>query len=375
MRQDLIVFGEDWGKLPSSTQHLIKHIATERKVIWVNSIGLRKPKVTWHDLLRLTEKVFARWQATPDHPSSCVPENMTVINPVTVPVPKWTLTRKLCQIFLKKQIVPVTKRLQLQSPILWLSLPTAVDMVGHLNEEKVVYYCGDDFAGLAGVDHDIVSKREDELLHKADVIFVSSQALAEKLSSPKTFLIPHGVDFQLFAKPKMASELLPRGKPIAGFYGSISAWLDLSLLCEVIAVMPHWHFVFVGKVVVDVSRLTQFSNVFFYPEVPHHELPTFSQHWNVSILPFVDNAQIRACNPLKLREYLATGTPIISSDFPALAPYRHVINVIRTPQEMCEALNSVLLKARTTVQQRLVECEDWAVKAQQVMDILANESY
>ena len=371
MQQDVIVFGEDWGKLPSSTQHLIKHIAKDRRVVWVNSIGLRKPRVTWHDLTRLIHKIIAKCRAKSTQQDTVIPDNMTIINPLTIPVPKWSMTRKICQIILKKQIVPIVERLQLNSPILWLSLPTAVDMIGHLNEEKVVYYCGDDFSGLAGVEHDTVSQREEELLHKAHVIFVSSQTLADKLASPKTFMIPHGVDYQLFSNQTVASELLPQGKPIAGFYGSISAWLDLSLLHEVIAKMPTWHFVFVGKVVVDVSALSQFPNVFFYPEVAHKELPRFSQHWDVSILPFVDNAQIRACNPLKLREYLAAGTPIISTDFPALAPYREVINIIHSPQEMCEALDKTLHTAPIKTQQKLVEREDWSIKALDVMEILA----
>lgn len=56
MSHDLIVFGEDWGALPSSTQHLINHLAKSHKVVWVNSIGLRRPKLSWHDVLRAWKK-------------------------------------------------------------------------------------------------------------------------------------------------------------------------------------------------------------------------------------------------------------------------------------------------------------------------------
>lgn len=60
MQRDLIVFGEDWGKLPSSTQHLIKHLQKTRKVLWVNSIGLRQPTLTWRDVKRVFEKLLAK---------------------------------------------------------------------------------------------------------------------------------------------------------------------------------------------------------------------------------------------------------------------------------------------------------------------------
>ena len=37
MKTDLVVFGEDWGGLPSSTQHLMRHLAGERRILWVNA--------------------------------------------------------------------------------------------------------------------------------------------------------------------------------------------------------------------------------------------------------------------------------------------------------------------------------------------------
>ena len=55
--RDLIVFGEDWGALPSSTQHIVRHLAKSRRVIWVNSIGLRRPVLSWHDIKRAFNKL------------------------------------------------------------------------------------------------------------------------------------------------------------------------------------------------------------------------------------------------------------------------------------------------------------------------------
>ena len=52
----LIVFGEDWGAHPSSTQHLISRIALNGPVIWVNSIGMRRPRFSARDLKRVWTK-------------------------------------------------------------------------------------------------------------------------------------------------------------------------------------------------------------------------------------------------------------------------------------------------------------------------------
>jgi hypothetical protein len=57
-KADMVAFGEDWGRHPSSTQHLIKRIGVDRQVLWVNSIGMRRPQLTVHDLHRALNKVF-----------------------------------------------------------------------------------------------------------------------------------------------------------------------------------------------------------------------------------------------------------------------------------------------------------------------------
>lgn len=372
MQRDLIVFGEDWGKLPSSTQHLIKHLVKQRKVLWINSIGLRQPQLTWRDIKRACGKLLAKKQSTPlaDNGFST---QFNVLNPKTIPVPKSRFMRRLASYMLAKQIKPVAKKMGLTDPTLWTSLPTAVDMIGWLGESQVVYYCGDDFSALAGVDHAIVAQRERYLVQRADLIFVASHALQQKLASPRTYLIPHGVDYQLFSHPTQASEQLPLNKPIAGFYGSISQWLHQPLLANVIHKMPDWNFVFVGKPVVDISQLTQFPNVFVFPEVAHDQLPRFSQHWQVSLLPFVDNEQIQSCNPLKLREYLATGNPVISTDFPALAPYREFVQVVDNAQDMVDAIRASASAVHNVQQQALVREEDWSRRAKQVELLLSHE--
>lgn len=372
MQRDLIVFGEDWGKLPSSTQHLIKHLQKTRKVLWVNSIGLRRPRLTWRDIKRVFEKLLAKEKKT-STTEQTFSTQFNVLNPKTIPVPKSRLMRRFASYVLAKQINPLATKMGMNAPILWTSLPTAVDMIGRLNESQVVYYCGDDFGGLAGVDHEVVEQREQLLVQRADVILVSSEALQKKLASSNTYLLPHGVDYQLFSHPALVSKLLPQGKPIAGFYGSISQWLHQPLLASVISKMPDWNFVFVGKPVVDISQLTQFPNVFVFAEVAHDELPQFSQHWQVSLLPFVDNEQIRACNPLKLREYLATGKPVISTDFPALIPYKEFVSVVDNDIEMIDAIYASAYSEINYEQQALVSEEDWSYRANQVEILLSYE--
>ena len=377
MNHDLIVFAEDWGALPSSTQHLIKHLAKTRKVVWINSIGLRQPSFNLHDLKRLWHKLTApkSTDTNAEATSTSVTHLSHIINPRTLPAPRSRLARYIAKQLLLFQIKPIIKKAQLSAPILWTSLPTAVDFAGYLDEAALVYYCGDDFSGLAGVDHDTVAKREQELADKADLIMVSSENLLHKFPTHSTHLLTHGVDYQLFSQPSQRATDLPNdGRNIAGFYGSISDWLDIPLLHETILKMPDWHFVFIGKSVIDVSLISELDNVTFLGTRAHHQLPSYSQHWTASLLPFIDNAQIRACNPLKLKEYLAAGRPIISTTFPALTPYRGLVQIADSSDAMVEALNAAehlqTLPAFPDALRNTVINKSWHARADQVSNWL-----
>lgn len=375
MASDLIVFGEDWGGLPSSTQHLIRHLAKTRKVVWVNSIGLRRPTLGLYDLKRAWHKLIASKIGSVEKIQLSVaqPDDFYIVYPRTLPAPRSLVGRWLAVQLLLIQLKPVIKKAQLHTPVLWTSLPTAVDMIGRLNESAVVYYCGDDFAGLAGVDHHTVALREQTLHAKADLIIASSALLAQRSAASRTQLLTHGVDYSLFStRVARALDLPNDGRNIAGFYGSISQWLHLDLLQQTIARMPDWHFVFIGKAVIDISCLTRFKNVIILGERPHQQLPSYSQHWTAAMLPFIDNAQIRACNPLKLSEYLAAGRPIVSTSFPAVQAFHQtgLVQIADNSVAMVEALRAsehiVTLPAFSRALRKKVSNHSWAARAKQV---------
>ncbi len=374
MVHDLIVFGEDWGALPSSTQHLISHLAKQRRVVWVNSIGLRRPVFNINDIKRIFTKIFNSLFKSVSRESShtYLPHNnFYIVNPYTLPAPSSRFARWIASQLLIFQILPVVKKANLTSPILWISLPTAVDVAGKLGDSALVYYCGDDFSALAGVDHKTVSKCEKELARRANIILSSSEKLARKFPPVRSYFLPHGVDYSLFSQPSpRATDMPDDGRPVAGFYGSISEWLDIDMLQETIKKMPDWHFIFIGKPVIDIKKLKVFSNVYFLGERAHWQLPSYSQHWTASLLPFVNNAQIQSCNPLKLMEYLAAGRPVISTNFPAIEPYRGLIQTINNSHEMIEALRSGEhlnhLPHFSEALRNTVSKNSWTAKAQQV---------
>ena len=370
---DLVVFGEDWGGLPSSTQHLITHLMKKHRVIWVNSIGMRNPRLNIRDLSRIFKKLAAMMGSTNNKPVIETNVKPHIINPRVIPFHGFKLIRKLNQRLLQKTIQQAMDELGFEDIILWTSLPTAVDMIGSLDEKVSIYYCGDDFDALDGVDHHIVRPMERELANKVDLILVVSRELADKLPGPNTVMLSHGVDYSLFANPKNKPLDLPDNGPIAGFYGSLSAWLDVEMLAQSAIALPGWQFVFIGDIKTDVTSLQELPNIHFLGPKSHKYLPAYVQHWDVAMLPFRHNKQIEACNPLKLREYLASGTPIASTSFPAVRVYgKHV--AIQQPRE---PFSRVIQRASEQAlqkdeRQQLVAPESWENRAAQLEELIAH---
>lgn len=366
---EMIVFGEDWGAHPTSTQHLIKRLMPDHDIVWVNSLGLRRPKINARDFKRACSKVtkmLRRKRGVP-LPNALVEDGPEVIHPRAISWPGNPLISLLNKRLLGKQVDDIIRSHEFEMPILWASMPSAIDAIDNYPDYKVVYYCGDDFRALSGVDHGPVGEMEERLAARADLIIVASEVLQNRFPAEKTVLVEHGVDYDLFSEDAPRALDLPDSPLIAGFYGSIHDWLDLDIIAQAAQNCPEWDFVFIGDVHVDVSKLKALESVCFLGPKAHHELPQYSQHWQVSLLPFKDCEQIRACNPLKLKEYLCAGKPVVSTDFPALAPYRGNVDVMRNAEGLIGILDD--LKSTITTARNpdiAMQFEAWDCKAKLV---------
>jgi glycosyltransferase involved in cell wall biosynthesis len=374
MNIDMLVFGEDWGKHPSSTQHLMKHLIPEQEILWVNSLGLRKPKFTQRDMHRVWNKLSALLHS-PFSPKTSTQNQQgaqpSIIQPCTIPWPGSQMARRINQKILTQQLKPLLQHSK-KRPLLWTSLPSAVDVVGKLDERAAVYYCGDDFSALDGVDHGPIRQMELELVSKSALIITASKKLAEKFPAHKTIVLPHGVDSELFTTPTTRAADLPFG-PVAGFYGSIAGWFDQPLMIDTARHLPHWTFVLIGPASCNIERLLKEPNITWLGPKPHHELPRYSQHWDVGLLPFLHNRQIEACNPLKLREYLAAGSHVVSTEFPALDGYRDLIDIRNDAGGFAHAIESTYQsnsQQLIRIKQQRINQESWGKQAGLLKDIL-----
>jgi glycosyltransferase involved in cell wall biosynthesis len=304
-----------------------------------------------------------------------IPELGPVVQPLVLPMATNPILRALNRLLLRRSVGAAGKRAGISRPVLWLSLPSAVDALGTLGERAVVYYAGDDFGALAGVDHARCRAMEAELAARADLILAASPAIAARFPAERTHVLPHGVDFGLFATPAPRASDLPQGK-VAGYYGTLASWLDYGLIARTAQRLPDWRFVLIGPVAPDVAAadlalLRAEPNIELLGARPHRDLPGYSQHWTAGLIPFRDNAQIRASNPLKMREYLAAGRPVVATPFPALAPYAEHIAVETTDAGFAFALQASEADSGGAARQARVAGESWQARAEVAAALIA----
>jgi glycosyltransferase involved in cell wall biosynthesis len=366
----LIAFGEDWGAHPSSTQHLVSRLAQRHQTLWVNSIGLRRPRLERRDLVRALSKCKAMLgDRHVDAAAAVAP--FPVIAPRAVSFPGSATAGRINRYLLGGQIRRAMENYGISRPVLWTSLPSAVDLVGAFDECALVYYCGDDFGALEGVDHEPVLDMEQRLSEHADLILTSHPNLLERFPAHKTHLVPHGVDTELFTNAR-AWRVNTTDRPTVGFCGCIDSRLHLQALRQAANQLPDWQFEFVGPTRVDTSVLAGLSNVYFHGPVPGSQVPSLLRGWNVALLPYRDNDMVRACNPLKLREYMASGTPVAAIDMAALDGYRGLV-AWGSPDELAANIRraaSMNNQELRRLRQRTVATEDWQLRVRDVEELI-----
>ncbi len=372
--KDIICFSNDWDSDPLSKKHIMLRLAKRNRVLWINSIGNRRPTASVRDFKRVLKKLkdFTRGYKRVDN-------QIHVYSPLAVPYHSSAAARWINLKALQWSVRRVCRRLGFQSPITWTFEPASGDVVGSLGEHVLVYHCVDEFSEFTGIDKTTILEMERRLMEKSDCVIVSSDRLYQRKHqhNPNTFLVEHGVDVALFRKacdPNMVvpAEMTAFAHPIIGFFGLIADWVDLELIRYLAVSRPKWNFVLLGKTATNVQILKGVNNIHLLGQKPYQELPLYAKGFDVAILPFAINELTLAANPLKLREYLAAGLPLVSSAIPEAEKLGHVLRVGRNKidflNQIQKILDSKIVGPQMSISKQM-DCESWDEKVEQLSGI------
>jgi len=177
----------------------------------------------------------------------------------------------------------------------------------------------------------LMSHRERPILIEAELVIVSSGPLLQSRSkhNKNTHYLPNCVEYEHFSQEypdwrKIAFDLANLPQPRLGYAGGFNDLMDLDLLIRLAETHPETSLVIVGEERGSLQfrwddryqKLKSMANVFFLGHKPYDKLPAYLRGFDVCLLPFLCNEWIRNSSPNKIYQYLATGKPVVSTDFP-----------------------------------------------------------
>jgi glycosyltransferase involved in cell wall biosynthesis len=373
MAEDLLVLSDDWGRHPTSCQHLVRQLLPRHQVCWVNLIGMRRPRLDLVTLRRGWEK-FRQWLQPFGNPLD-IPVGLEVVSPVLWPSFRSGLARRFNRRLLLGKLGPLLDNMP-GPPVALTTQPTMVTLVGHLPVQQWVYYCVDDFASWPGLDHRTLAKLENRFIDRADQIIAASETLRERVRrrGRDAALLTHGVDVDLWRIPAEAvPNLGALAPPLIVFWGLKDRRLDLGILRQLGEDLTQGTILLVGPHADVDAALGRVPRVVTWPTLPYEQLPALADAAAVLIMPYADLPVTRAMQPLKLKEYLATGKPVVVPDLPAVREWGDCLDIATTPAEFSAVVRTRLANGLPEYQARArsrLEQESWSAKAAQFEQIL-----
>jgi glycosyltransferase involved in cell wall biosynthesis len=131
-------------------------------------------------------------------------------------------------------------------------------------------------------------------------------------------------------------------------------------------------FVYLGPRQLARGELDALPNVRFLPPVAYDDVPAVLAELDVAVLPYVRSELTERMNPLKLRELLAAGVPVVATPLPEVRPYRPEVRVASDRDEWLAQLGDAIREGREQAEERAarVRGEGWDVRAEELSRLL-----
>jgi glycosyltransferase involved in cell wall biosynthesis len=184
----------------------------------------------------------------------------------------------------------------------------------------------------------------------ADTVICCSRKIyenvAKQVPAEKLFYFQHRVDFGKFNKARRDADPLdlreiPR--PRIGYYGTLSDSNDWKIIQYCAEKRPDYQFVFIGRKDIAVAGVEHLPNIHFLGKKPFEKIQNYGAGFDVAIMFWVRREWIKHCSPLKLKEYLSLGVPVVSTPIEEVErDYADIVHSAETPEEFLSALDTAL---------------------------------
>jgi glycosyltransferase involved in cell wall biosynthesis len=230
-------------------------------------------------------------------------------------------------------------------------------------------------------DPAFIRKLHERAIDAADLIFYSSRKLFAEADRgcEKSHLLEQAVDFDHWSRigrgevtEADAIQAIPH--PRIGYFGAIEPWLiDQELIKQASRERPDWNWIFIG----NKSRgleIESLPNVHFLPPVPYQELPHYAAGFDVCVLPWNTEVPFTSYgSAIKVREYVASGKPVVISPLPEYESMSEVLRIGRSRDQFIELVDDALHEndpAQVKARQDAVKDGTWDARAEWVSKLI-----
>lgn len=383
---DFVIIANDWRAgidNPTSKHRIAIELASRgHRVLWMEGSGMRQPTLSsGSDRSRIANKLKKVLQPPlPAAETAKFTGQVSVVTPLLVPLPAKPWAQKLNGAICSNLALFWARRAGFREPTLINYVPTLAEAMKSWPWRRV-YHCVDRWDAFTTYDSALMTDMDARCCRYAQVVIASSEELAERCRrhSSNVTLVMHGVDYAHFAQSPGAPRPtdLPAGK-VVGFFGLVSEWLDQELIVKMARSLADAQIVLIGRPDVDTAGLQNVPNLHLLGPRPFKNLPGYLGNFEVGIIPFVVNDLTRAVNPIKLREMLAGGCPVVSTALPEVERFSGLlgsVDVVRTHDEFIRCVVRRVNEGITTDRRRAISqsmvTETWSAKVDQILAAVA----
>ncbi|MFU8852575.1 glycosyl transferase family 1 [Micromonospora sp. SL1-18] len=312
----------EWDSPIATNQHYVaRELAETTKVTFVESLGLRRPRLSRDDVVRMAgriRKAVGDRKAPAHRPR---PAGARIVSPLVLPLHR-TPTRPLNRALLRRA---TGNWLRSSRPrVLWTFTPVTYGL--EEAADVVIYHCVDLLATFPGVDGVAVARGERSLSGRTAVAVATSKAVQEHLVAagfPRVELLPNVADVSVFTA---ASRPVAERRPVALFSGNLTVHkLDLRLLESTAAALRgRGELLLAGPLAAgggsfdaELRRLEELGARHVGVLTPA-QLAELAGTCAVGLIPYEINDYTRGVSPLKCFEYLSSGLAVLSTGLPAV---------------------------------------------------------
>lgn len=350
---------------------LMRNVAASRRVLFVNSIAMRMPipgrstqafRRIWRKAKSMAKLVRTPISELPD---------FHAMTPVMLPLYGSALARRLNAALVRAQVKVVARALGMKCPAYVVTIPTAWDVVRPMERRSLIYNRSDLHSSFPEADKKLIAGYEAQLLQHSDFVCYVSRALMRQEQAStggRAVFLDHGVDLEHFcAIPPEGhpADVRDLPRPRIGFFGGLDDYIiDFDLLERIAVAFPDASLVLVGDATCSMERFSKFPNVHWLGFQPYEKIPGYGSGFDVALMPWLDNDWIQHSNPIKLKEYLALGLPVVTIDFPEAHYYADHLAIARGADEFIAEVRRLLSSPPDPYSQRAaVLTKSWTHRA------------